>query len=117
MQQHIAALHQLAGIATQCFADEQTLAQAASIIRQATGAAEAMVVYAKDKNFLTCSDAGDDPPTELTLAALAWVQRHAAQTSEPVAFNLRSSALRALVKSPTRRPTRLKATGSLVWAA
>jgi diguanylate cyclase (GGDEF)-like protein/PAS domain S-box-containing protein/putative nucleotidyltransferase with HDIG domain len=88
MQQHIAALHQLAGIATQGFADEQTLTQAATIIRQATGAAEAMVVYAQDKNFLTCSDASDGPPTELTLAALAWVQRHAAQTNEPVAFNL-----------------------------
>jgi len=85
MRQHIKALHQLAGIATQGFADEQTLAQAATIIRQATGAAEAMVVYAQDKNFLTC---GDGPPTELTLAALAWIQRHAAQTSEPIAFNL-----------------------------
>jgi diguanylate cyclase (GGDEF)-like protein/PAS domain S-box-containing protein len=88
MRRDIEALHQLARIATQGFADEETLTQAASIIRQATGAAEAMVVYAQDKNFLTCSDAGDGPPTELTLAALAWVQRHAAQTSEPVAFNL-----------------------------
>jgi diguanylate cyclase (GGDEF)-like protein/PAS domain S-box-containing protein len=88
MRQDIEALNQLAGIATQGFADEQTLTQAATIIRQATGAAEATVVYAKEKNFLTCSDAGDGPPTELTLAALAWVQRHAAQASEPVAFNL-----------------------------
>jgi diguanylate cyclase (GGDEF)-like protein/PAS domain S-box-containing protein len=88
MRRDIEALHQLARIATQGFADEETLAQAASIIRQATGAAKAMVVYAQDKNFLTCSDAGDGPPTELTLAALAWVQRHAAQASGPVAFDL-----------------------------
>ncbi|MGD0205701.1 MAG: hypothetical protein ABSB57_04605, partial [Dehalococcoidia bacterium] len=70
MRQDIEALNQLARIATQGFADEETLTQAASIIRQATGAAEAVVVYAQDKNFLTCSDAGDGPPTELTLAAL-----------------------------------------------
>ena len=88
MRQDIEALNQLAKIATQGFADEKTLAQAASIIRRATGAAEAMVVYAPDKNFLTCSDAGDGPPTELTLAALTRVQRHAAQTNGPVAFNL-----------------------------
>jgi diguanylate cyclase (GGDEF)-like protein/PAS domain S-box-containing protein len=88
MRQDIEALNQLARIATQGFADEETLTQAASIIRQATGAAEAVVVYAQDKNFLTCSDAGDGPPTELTLAALTMVQRHAAQTNEPVAFNL-----------------------------
>jgi len=88
MRQDIEALRELSRIATKGEASKETLAQAASIIRRATGAAEAMVVYAEDKNFLTCSDAGADPPTELTLAALAWVQRHAAQTSEPVAFNL-----------------------------
>ncbi|MCJ7509421.1 MAG: diguanylate cyclase [Dehalococcoidia bacterium] len=88
MQRDTAALNQLARIATRGLADEKTLAQAASIIRQATEAAEAMVVYAKEKDFLTCSDAGDGPATELTLAALTIVQRHAGQTSEPVAFNL-----------------------------
>jgi len=88
MRQDIKALNQLARIATDAPAAKETLAQAADIIRQATGAAEAMVVYAEDKNFLTCSDASDGPCTELTLAALAWIQRQAAQTNEPVAFNL-----------------------------
>ncbi len=88
MRQDVEALHKLARIAIEGPAAKETLARAASIIRQATGAAEAMVVYAEDKNFLTCSDAGGGPATELRLGALTWIQRHAAQTSEPVAFNL-----------------------------
>jgi diguanylate cyclase (GGDEF)-like protein/PAS domain S-box-containing protein len=88
MQQRVNALNQLAKIATETPAAEETLTQAADVIRQATGAAEAMVIYAEDKDFLTRSHAGGGPTTELTLAALARIQRHAAQTNEPVAFNL-----------------------------
>ena len=62
--------------------------QAAGIIRRAADAAEAMLVYAPDREFLICDDAGDGPNTELTLAALTKVQRHAAQANGPVAFNL-----------------------------
>ena len=86
MQQHVEALNQLAKIATEALAAKETLTQAATIIRQATGAAEAMVVYAEDKN-LTCAHDSADPDTELTLGALTWVQRHALQANEPVAFN------------------------------
>ncbi len=88
MQQRVEALNQLARIAITAPAAEDTLAQAANIIRQATGAAQAMVVYAEDKNFLTCSHDDGRSCTELTLAALTRVQRHAAQASGPVAFNL-----------------------------
>jgi len=88
MRQHVEALNQLARIAIEGPAAKETLARAASIIRQATGAAEAMVIYAEDKDFLTCSDAGGGPDTELTPAALTIIQRHAAQASGPVAFNL-----------------------------
>jgi diguanylate cyclase (GGDEF)-like protein/PAS domain S-box-containing protein len=88
MRQDIEALHELARIAIEDPAAKETLTLAASIIRQATGAAQAMVVYAEDKDFLTCSDAGGGPDIELTLAALTIVERHAAQTSGPVAFNI-----------------------------
>jgi diguanylate cyclase (GGDEF)-like protein/PAS domain S-box-containing protein len=88
MQRDVSALHELARIAIDGPADEKTLTQAASIIRRATDAAQAMVVYAQDKNFLTSSDAGGGADIELTLAALTIVQRHAAQASGPVAFNL-----------------------------
>ena len=44
MRQHVEALYQLARIAIEGPAAEETLARAASIIRQATGAAEAMVI-------------------------------------------------------------------------
>ncbi|MCJ7510077.1 MAG: GAF domain-containing protein, partial [Dehalococcoidia bacterium] len=89
MRQDIEALHQLARIAIQGLADEKTLAQAVSVIRQATEAAEAMVVYADDKNVLTCAHDDGDSHTELTPPALAVVQRQAAKAGEPVAFNLK----------------------------
>jgi len=88
MRQDIKALNQLARIAIEAPAAKETLAQAAGIIRQATGAAQATVVYAEDQNFLTCSHDDGRPCTEMTLAALAWIQRHAAQAGGPVAFNL-----------------------------
>ncbi len=88
MPQHAQPLSQLARIANESPADRETLLRAASIIRQATGVAEAMVVYAEDKDFLTCSDARGGSDTELTPAALTIIQRHAAQASGPVAFNL-----------------------------
>jgi diguanylate cyclase (GGDEF)-like protein/PAS domain S-box-containing protein/putative nucleotidyltransferase with HDIG domain len=88
MQQQVEAFHQLARIAVEGPADKDTIARAARIIRQATGAAEAMVVYAEDQKFLTCSHDDAGLHTELTLAALTVVQRHAAQAGGPVAFNL-----------------------------
>jgi diguanylate cyclase (GGDEF)-like protein/PAS domain S-box-containing protein len=88
MRQDIAALRQLARIATQGFADEETLTQAASVIRQATGAAEAMVVYAKNEDFLVCTDAGNGAATEFTQTALWIVQRQIVELGGPVAFNL-----------------------------
>src|SRR3972149_8062070 len=88
MQQDVKALHELARIASEGPAAKETLTQAACVIRQATGAAEAMVVYSEDNEFLTCSDVCSGPGPDLTPTALAWVQRHAVQASEPVAFNL-----------------------------
>jgi len=88
MRGDIEALHQLAKIATQGFADEETLTRAASIIRRATGASEAMVVYAQDEDFLTCGDGGDGADSELSTAALWIVQRQIAELGGPVAFNL-----------------------------
>jgi diguanylate cyclase (GGDEF)-like protein/PAS domain S-box-containing protein len=88
MRQDIEALHELARMAIEGPASKETLARAASIIRRATGAAQALVVYAEDEDFLTCSDTGDGPHAELTNAALAIVQRHTQRASGPVAFNL-----------------------------
>jgi len=88
MRQHVKALHQLARIAIQGSADEETLARAARIIRGATGAAEAMVVYAEEKDFLVCSDAGNGAATEFTQTALWIVQRQIVELDGPVAFNL-----------------------------
>jgi hypothetical protein len=67
MQQRVEALNQLARIAITAPAAEETLTRAASIICQATGAAEAIVVYAEDRKFLTRSHTGNGPSTELTL--------------------------------------------------
>ena len=88
MRQHVGALHQLARIAIQGFADKETLALAASIVRRATEAAEAMVVYAEDKDFLVCSDAGSGAATDFTQTALWIVQRQISELGGPVAFNL-----------------------------
>jgi len=88
VQQDTTALNQLAKIATQGFADEQTLTQAASVIRQATGAAEAMVVYAQNEDFLVCTDAGNGAATSFTQTALWVVQRQTTELGGPVAFNL-----------------------------
>jgi PAS domain S-box-containing protein len=88
MRQDIEALRQLAGIAVQGSADEQTLAQAASIIRRATGVAEAMVVYAENEDFLVCTDAGNGTATDFTQTALWIVQRQITGLGGPVAFNL-----------------------------
>jgi len=101
MRQHVEALNQLGRIAIEGPAAKETLAQAAGIIRQATGAAEAIVVYAEDKDFLTCSDAGGGPDTELTRAALAIVQRHVAQASGPVAFNLIGRRVEDFTSAPS----------------
>ena len=88
MRRQIEALRQLARIAVESPAGKETLAGTAGIIRQATSAAEVLVVYAPDREFLTCSDAGDSPDTKLTLAALTRIQRHSQQVNGPVAFNL-----------------------------
>jgi diguanylate cyclase (GGDEF)-like protein/PAS domain S-box-containing protein len=88
MRQGIEALHQLARIAIQGLADEDTLVRAAGIIRQATGAAEAMVVYAENADFLVCNDTGDGAATEFTQTALWIVQRQIVELGGPVAFNL-----------------------------
>jgi diguanylate cyclase (GGDEF)-like protein/PAS domain S-box-containing protein len=88
VRRQIEALRQLARIAVESPTGKETLAGAASIIRQATSAIEALVVYAPDREFLTCSDAGDSPDTKLTLAALTRIQRHSQQVNGPVAFNL-----------------------------
>ena len=88
MQRDVDALQQLARIAVEGTATKDSLTTATRIIRRATGASEVLLVYAPDKDFLTCSDAAGGPSTELTLAALTRVQRHAAQANAPVAFNL-----------------------------
>jgi len=56
------ALQQLGRLAVEATATKETLAQAAGIIRRATGSAEAMLVYAEDQTFIACCDAGDGPP-------------------------------------------------------
>ncbi len=81
-------LQQLAKIAVEGPAANEALVQATSIIRQATDAAEAMLVYAEDKEFLTCNNTGAGPETHFTLGALTTIQRQLAQAAGPVAFNL-----------------------------
>ncbi|UCH86288.1 MAG: diguanylate cyclase [Dehalococcoidia bacterium] len=88
MRQDVEALHQLARIAIQGFADEDTLTRAASIIRRATGVAEAMVVYAENADFLVSTDAGNGAAIEFTQTALWIVQRQIMELGGPVAFNL-----------------------------
>src|SRR4030042_1372586 len=83
------ALQQRGRLAVEATATKEPLAQAAGIIRRATGSAEAVLVYAEDQTFIACCDTGDGPPAELTQGALAWIQRHAGQANGPVAFDLR----------------------------
>jgi diguanylate cyclase (GGDEF)-like protein/PAS domain S-box-containing protein len=91
VRRQIEALRQLAKLAVEGPASKETLASAASIIRQAAGAGEVLLVYAEDQSFLTCCDAAGGPRAELTQGALAVVQRHIAQANGPVAFNLVSA--------------------------
>jgi len=88
MRQHVEALSQLARIGIEGPAAKETLTQAASIIRRATGTAEAMLVYAENEDFLVCTDAENDAATELTLNALWIVQRQIVELGGPIAFNL-----------------------------
>jgi diguanylate cyclase (GGDEF)-like protein/PAS domain S-box-containing protein len=88
MRQDTEAFHQLATIATQGLADEDTLIRTASIIRQATGVAQAMVVYAENQDFLVCTDAENAAAVEFTQIALWIVQRQIIELGGPVAFNL-----------------------------
>jgi diguanylate cyclase (GGDEF)-like protein/PAS domain S-box-containing protein len=82
------ALQQLARIAVEGPATKDSLTTATRIIRRATGASEVLLVYAEDRNFLTCSDTGRDSHPELKQTALAMIQRQAEQANCPVAFNL-----------------------------
>ncbi len=100
MRREVEVLQQLARIAVEGPAAKETLAQAATIIRQATGAAEAMVVYAEDKEFLACSDTAGTPETQFTLAALTTIQHHVAQAGGLVAFNLAGHRVEGFTSAP-----------------
>ncbi len=88
MRRDVSALHELARIAIEGPAAKETLTQAASIIRQATEAAQAMVVYAEDQDLLVCSDPGNGAGAAFTQIGLWIVQRRTIELGGPVAFNL-----------------------------
>jgi diguanylate cyclase (GGDEF)-like protein/PAS domain S-box-containing protein len=88
VRRQIEALRQLAKLAVEGPADKQTLARATGVVREAARAREALLVYAEDQSFLTCCDAAEGVPAELTQGALAVIQRHVTRANGPVAFNL-----------------------------
>ena len=75
MRREPEASQQLARIAIQNPSAEDALPQAASIIRRATGAGEATIVYAQDQDLLVCSDPVDGAGANSTQIALWVVQR------------------------------------------
>jgi diguanylate cyclase (GGDEF)-like protein/PAS domain S-box-containing protein len=91
------ALRHLAKIANEGLAARHTVDLATSIIRQATSAAEAAVVYAQAQDLLVCSDPDDS--TNFTQIALWVVQRQIMELGGPVAFNLKGHRVEDFVSA------------------
>jgi len=103
MRQALQALHELAGAALHDPAAEETLSQAASIIRRATGATRAAMVYAEDRDFLIRHDGGEGPELEISANGLWILQRQLVQTDGPIGFNLHGHRLEEFAPAETEQ--------------
>ncbi len=93
MKNELNALDGLARLALKGPANEEALREAAAILRRATGASTAAVVYVKEQDFLIREDGEEG--TELGFSQIGlWVlQRQVVQTDAPVGFNLHGHRL------------------------
>ena len=103
MRQALQALHELAGAALHDPAAEETLSQAASIIRRATGATRAAMVYAEDRDFLIRHDGGEGPELEISANGLWILQRQLVQTDGPIGFSLHGHRLEEFAPAETEQ--------------
>jgi diguanylate cyclase (GGDEF)-like protein/PAS domain S-box-containing protein len=84
----IEALRQLAKLAVETSAGNETLVCAASAIREATGAGEVLLVYAEDQDLLVCGGRENGASADFTQIGLWLLQRRIIESGGPVAFNL-----------------------------
>lgn len=75
------------------------LARAAELLRCATGATEAVIVYAVQDDFLRAS-AGPQGRDELTSTGLLAIQRRLVRLNQPLAFNLSGDRVVETVPAP-----------------
>lgn len=93
-------LHALASVSLAGELAPDALTRAAKLLRCATGASQAVIVYALQDDFLR---AADGPPGRgrLTSAGLLAVQRRLIRLNQPIAFNLSGDRVVETVPAPS----------------
>lgn len=92
-------LHALASVALGEELPQDALTRAAALLRCATGASEAIVVYALQDDFLLASD-GKSSRDRLTSPGLLAVQRRLVRSNQPLAFNLAGDRVVEVLPAP-----------------
>jgi diguanylate cyclase (GGDEF)-like protein len=82
------ALRRLARLTLAGPASEEALREAADILRRATAATGAALVYAEDQDFLVCESPGATAGIELSQVGLGVVQRQVVRLHTPVGFDV-----------------------------
>jgi len=93
VKEELDALDRFARLALTGPAGEEGLREAASILRRATGATGAAIVYVVEQEFLICGDGGEGPDLEFSQMGLWLLQRQIVQIDGPVGFNLHGHRL------------------------
>jgi len=103
MKKELDALRRLARLTLAGPASEEGLREAADILRRATGATRAAIVYAEDQDFLICGDGGEGPELEFSQVGLWILQRQVVQTDGPLGFSLHGHRLEDLASAETEQ--------------
>ncbi|HXF52348.1 MAG TPA: sensor domain-containing diguanylate cyclase, partial [Dehalococcoidia bacterium] len=92
-------LHALASVALGDELPRDALERAAALLRCATGASEAIIVYALQDDFLRVSSGGRSRDL-LTSPGLLFIQRRLIRSNRPIAFNLMGDRVVDVVPAP-----------------
>jgi diguanylate cyclase (GGDEF)-like protein len=95
MRNEMAAVRDLATAALSDRPSTEDLAQATGIVARATGVAEAMIVYARDDEFLSSHDGSERRLRDISEQALLVIQRNLTRMGSPLAFDLSAGRVEA----------------------
>jgi len=101
MKQELDVLEELAHLALTKPVSGQAIQEAARIVRRATGATRAAIVYVADQQFLMRDDGEEGTEFELSQGGLAVLQRCVVQTDGPLGFRLEGRRIEEFAPAET----------------